>query len=248
MIINPYSFAAVPSGYTATSAVFDGTNDYLDRTANLTGTADSKVGLFSAWLKMGAGSNNAAFNAILTWSTGGSYITRDTSGRVEFQLSNSSAAPVVKLRSNSSSLVIASGWVHVLASWDTSTAGRRHLYINGSAQTTVVTFTADGVIDYAATVAGIEVGGFSGGQSKFNGLMAEVYFAQEWLDISVEANREKFILAGAPVDLGADGSTPTGTQPILYLSNPYGTFNENLGSGGDFTVVGALADGGSDHP
>lgn len=40
----------------------------------------------------------------------------------------------------------------------------------------------------------------------------------ESLDLDVEANRRKFITAeGEPVDLGADGSEPTGNQPDFYF-------------------------------
>jgi hypothetical protein len=63
------------------------------------------------------------------------------------------------------------------------------------------------------------------------------------LDLSVEANRRKFIsAAGKPVSLGANGSTPTGSQPIIYLANPTATWQDNLGAGGNFTENGALAD------
>jgi len=38
----------------------------------------------------------------------------------------------------------------------------------------------------------------------------------QWLDLSVQANREKFALAGAPVDLGGSGELPTGLPPEWY--------------------------------
>ena len=62
--------------------------------------------------------------------------------------------------------------------------------------------------------------------------------------MSTATNRLKFLAAdGKPANLGADGSTPTGTQPILYLANPFGTFQNNLGSGGNFTENGELTEG-----
>jgi hypothetical protein len=63
----------------------------------------------------------------------------------------------------------------------------------------------------------------------------------EFLDISVEANRRKFInAAGDPVDLGSDGSTPTSTAPIVYQNGDFTNFETNQGTGGNFTVTGAL--------
>jgi len=65
------------------------------------------------------------------------------------------------------------------------------------------------------------------------------------LDLSSTANRRKFISAeDKPVDLGSDGSTPTGTAPLIFLSNPTATWQNNLGSGGNFNENGALTDAG----
>ena len=82
----------------------------------------------------------------------------------------------------------------------------------------------------------------------WNGDIAEVYYAQEYVDLSVQANREKFIsgtgTGAKPVDLGNDGSIPTGTQPLIYFRGAKDTWNAgtNAGSGGDFTMSGAVVD------
>ena len=78
----------------------------------------------------------------------------------------------------------------------------------------------------------------------------EWYLTNEYLDLSIEANRLKFrSAAGKPVDLGTDGSTPTGTAPFMYMRNPYDSFDTNNGSGGGwFSLTGTLIDGGADIP
>ena len=50
------------------------------------------------------------------------------------------------------------------------------------------------------------------------------------------------------VDLGADGSLPTGAAAILYLSrrNGAGDFVGNKGTGGGMTLHGTLSEGSSD--
>ena len=68
------------------------------------------------------------------------------------------------------------------------------------------------------------------------------------LDLSVPSNLEKFrSSAGKPVDLGADGSTPTGSQPHYYhKGGTQAEFIDNKGSLGDAVVSsGALAAGAS---
>lgn len=80
----------------------------------------------------------------------------------------------------------------------------------------------------------------------YTGYLADCWVgAGQLLDLSVTANRRKFISAsGKPVDLGADGSTPTGTAPAIFLSIPNGgtpaNFANNLGTGGSFAITGAL--------
>ena len=75
-------------------------------------------------------------------------------------------------------------------------------------------------------------------QSESHDLFGDNDFQEEW-------NYPRAFLAsdGKPANLGADGSTPTGTQPILYLANPFATFQNNLGSGGNFTENGELTEG-----
>lgn len=56
-----------------------------------------------------------------------------------------------------------------------------------------------------------------------------------------EATLRKFITAGGkPVDLGATGSTPTGTAPAVFFSGDASAFLVNKGTGGAFTPTGAV--------
>ena len=85
------------------------------------------------------------------------------------------------------------------------------------------------------------------GQAPFAGAIAELYYApNQFIDFDIEANRRLFLNAdGTPVDLGADGSTPTGSKPITYLSLREGEgaeqFAVNRGIGADLSVVGNVS-------
>lgn len=83
--------------------------------------------------------------------------------------------------------------------------------------------------------------------------LADFWFAGQSLltgsDIT-EATRRKFISAeGKPVNLGADGSTPTGTAPVVFFRRApeaaASTFANNLGTGGAFTITGTLTNAGT---
>jgi len=120
---------------------------------------------------------------------------------------------------------------------------KRHLYVNDVSDLLVAVYVNE-IINY--TVESWVVGASSTGTFKFNGAIAELWFNMgQYLDFSVEANRRKFISAtGKPVNLGSDGSTPTGVAPIVYQRINGGDaaagFATNLGTGGNFSVVGSL--------
>lgn len=62
-----------------------------------------------------------------------------------------------------------------------------------------------------------------------------------YVDFSVEATRLKFRNAGGkPVNLGSDGSIPTGGSPIQYFSGATVDWHTNKGTGGGFTENGTL--------
>jgi hypothetical protein len=65
-----------------------------------------------------------------------------------------------------------------------------------------------------------------------------------YVDITQESVRLKFRDAfGYGVDLGGNGSTPLGAQPIVYLRFDPSAFGVNAGSGGNFTASN-ITDGG----
>jgi hypothetical protein len=236
------------------SADFDGANDYMAKGSDLTGTSNGQSGIISIWCTVDA--VPPTFNSWLLEHanafTGGA--TRlscglTTAGKFEITASNSSGTTILSLTTNST--YSASGvWRHILCSWDLSTAGARSLYINDVDELSVTTFTDD-TIKY--TSGDWSIGCRTGGSVNymFNGQIAEVYFAMnQYLDFSVEANRRKFIsVGGKPVNLGTDGSLPTGTAAIMYHHLDDGeaaaNFATNAGTGGNLSITGTLTTGAS---
>ena len=115
----------------------------------------------------------------------------------------------------------------------------RWVYVNDAADSSVTWTTYHNValywLDSTWSVAQVVGGGY-----RYKGCVSEVYINTDTaIDLSVEGNRRKFISATThPVDLGADGSTPTSSQPAFYLKYPYTGFHTNAGYAGDFTVEG----------
>lgn len=233
------------TAYTTPAADFDGINDQLQLSSDLSGSVDAKVGLLSAWLRIDGG--DASYLTILHGRD-----AADANGRFVFSRNASdvfevsarpagSATDVLVLKSNTS-YTSNVAWRHVLASWNLATPVA-HLYIDDVDDEAAGSTETDDTIDY--TKEEWTLGGNTSDANRFDGGMADFYFAQEYLDITVKANRRLFIdPAGKPVDLGSDGSTPTRSQPICFFKADAAmpdNFANNLGSGGNFSVTGALA-------
>lgn len=239
--------AASSGAFIYYSTVFDATNDWIERDAQLTGVSDSKVGLFSCWYKGTTGSSGT--RRLLQIAS--DYVLFGHSSDTAWSFAGYDSSANLMLILQGANAVSLNVWHHVIASWNCAT-GTRYLYTDGSDdKRTGGTCTDNGGawsgIDYTRSDCGI--GADIGGANKINATLCEFWFNTEYLDISVQSNREKFRTSGGkPENLGSDGSTPTGNQPLIYLRNEYSTFQTNLGSGGGFTENGSLGDGGADIP
>lgn len=231
--------------YLLDAAAFDGTNDYTRRTIALTNQSASSKGIFSCWINFD--SSRLGFTQYMYIDDGtGRIAIAFTSGTPRFTINLKNSAGVQLLNFDSAATVWTTNvWYHVLASWDTNfSAGNKlsHLFINDVSDKTVVTDAAGPDNIY---YEGTDLYAF-GNFATFGGAAADFYLNTEsYLDFSVESNRRKFITSAlCPVDLGADGSTPTGTVPAIFYHLDEGevanNFVINAGEGGSFTLTGAL--------
>ncbi len=228
---------AASEGYKVDAVVFDGTNDYLAHSTDFTGNADSKVGIFSMWVKP-----NTFDTEQRLYIDGNSRIQFNFRGSNKFRILGRNSIDGNILNIESSTAYAISIWHHILISWDlANTTGK--MYVDGVDDTNATTLTND-TLDYTASQHRIGANNSAG--EKFGGDIAELYFNfAEYLDLSVQANRKKFRTAsGVPVNLGTDGSAPTGTAPIVYLhldvDEAANNFAANAGGGGGLAVTGAL--------
>ena len=139
------------------------------------------------------------------------------------------------------------GWNHFLMSGNLATS-TFHMYANGvNVLDTGATVAVNSNIDFTGL---FHVGRIGSASTAFYGEMAEFWLDDSFIDFSSSTNREKFRSSGgAAVDVGSDGSTPTGSAPLVYLHLDSGetgnNFASNAGTGGDLSVTaGALTNAG----
>ena len=213
---------------------FDGSTDYFLRAGGLTGISDGNTGLVSYWTKP-----DAVVAVEFVVSNDALGFSVDNAGDdVRILADNSVGTEILNVNSVGDPLT-AGQWNHVLIAF--TTGGTIQIYVNDIDRTgTPNTNTADD-IDYTKT--NWSVGARYDGLFKFAGCLSEVYVnIAETLDLSVVANRRKFVTADIEaVDLGSDGSIPTGSAPAIYLPNAFSSFGTNAGTGGDLTDQGSVA-------
>lgn len=230
-----------PSGFQV-DAVRMETTDWISSATNW---ADSPTGSMFCWVKL-----TPALSTIMAimGPDGYSYnVAMNTNTlSVDTYIFDSTESNYV-YGETSSSLYAESVWVAVFADWKTDEAtGNKLLQVFIGDTDGGITPQDDGTGSFSAIWSGQTLlVGKSGFGNEFDGDMAEFWLSMTRLDFSVEANRRKFYSAtGKPVDVGSDGSTPTGSAPEVYLSVRPGDaaadFVTNRGSGNNFTQNGTL--------
>lgn len=233
VIFPPVVVASVPK---AKAVVFDGTNDYMSRAA-YSGISDGTDGTISFWLKING--SPGVFQGIFEIRSG-------TSSRLTCELSNTLAMFMAAVDATPVQVWQASGanlstgqWYHIAASWNTSEA---KIYVDGSLYATASPTPTGTNIDYNASDVMIGARPTTG-TVKLDGELTEVWFDTTYIDLSSSSNMQKFRkTTGKPAFLGNTGQRPTGATPIVYLKGPASAFATNLGTGGSFSVTGALTD------
>ena len=226
--------AGVSTAYVADAAVFDGTNDYIKSDGDIA-AADGKSGMVSLWVKFNGGDGAAqTFWSVLDDSI---HCQREASNHMRYYINTGSA-----YATTTSNLVVASGWTHVLMSWDVAT-GYSDIYFNDVQQSLSPDTTTNTTLNY--THANHWFMAARTAAQKMNADVFDFWIAlNSTLDITVEANRRLFIdAAGKPVDLGADGSNPGITPRVFFHLDDGETANNfaiNAGAGGTCTLTGSL--------
>jgi len=221
------------SGYAENLVYADGTHDYL--TVGTTGFAGS--GAAARVMTVAVLVNRETLGNLYIFGHWGSrHALFFTTNKLEYR-ADVSFSPVVQVRSSGT---YGTGRLAVLCAFNTNIPVAQ-MYVNDVDVADVLTLTQDAEPDWLDTDLGIAAR--SNGNNKWQGCIGDVWMTQEYVDISVEANRRKFFNGdGTLVDKGADGSLPTGTQPIRFHRGPAANFATNLGSGPAMTVNGVFTE------
>jgi hypothetical protein len=213
---------AVPSAFTMNSGHFPGTLAMIRQT--VTSVADSTAISIVLWISPDAG-GDGSIRRILHVGTSSSaergYVRLNSDNTLGFRVNNGAGTALVN-KNSAHTLLAGSGWTCVMCSADL-VANRALIYFgdveeyNGTCNSTATNFQFDATGLYRWSIGGT----YTVTNPYAGGLGNLAFHHSVALDFTQEAVRRKFLDGnGKPVDLGSDGSTPFGSQPLIYMGNP----------------------------
>lgn len=221
--------------FAARGAYFDGADYYSSSAATV--PAGNQL-LFSAWFKSDDTTWNATARRLAQFRVGTTIVMEiltASGGRFTIRVNNDTATDTVSVYGGAGTTPFAVGqWYHLMIS---AIGGVLRVYVNGVERGTMSYTTLD---QAGQNLTQIGIGAQTSGTGPWLGDLGHVWFSTtQSLDLSVQANREKFALAGVPVDLGGTGALPTGTAPEFYFDGAGATWS-NKGTAGSVALTGAL--------
>jgi hypothetical protein len=215
---------------------FDGTNDYLSYSGNLSGVTDSQQ-LTIFWA--GKAPPLGTVSYLVNLGSPNNYIQIQATGRIKTVWYDDAAGVVIN---QSPATVFDDEWINVVVSIDTT--GTSYLYVNDT-QYSLGTAASEN-IDLTPTTGWGVCGGFTGA-SRLDGDFSRAWMkAGTAVDITVEANRREFHEAGGgPIAPPTDSDVAFGSGSFDLAGNAAtlnGAANDRSGNGNHFTMNGAVTD------
>ena len=245
---------------------FDGVDDRLKSNMG-SGQFASRVGTVSVWFKRDSTSSYGTIcSGGLTnwiWSKGFEIYMTGPDGHIMFNayadyFAVGSASYRALRFTTTTTRFQDTEWHHLLVSWDQDAIaeGSPWVYSDDTVTSKTVTYNRNDVdIVWDRNRMWVGSGSPNDGdwrqypgpsgtwaENLWHGCLAELWYTNEFIDITQDANRRKFISAdGSPADLGSDGSLPTGTRPQVYMSGGASVWNsgDNVGTATPLTMMGS---------
>ena len=208
------------------------------RSSALSGSGSGKTFTFSGWIFSPTADNHAMFSIANTLGQTRFFIHVDDNKNLYCYGTTNTGSNVFVFQSTFNRTTNSAGipdgtWVHVMMSMDMTSAGKRHVYINGQVPSHLNFSTySNNFIDFGESRIGVG-GAYTDADSNIR--LAHIFFDQNYRDLSQASNRELF--------LDSDGNPASGQaslSPLVYLPlNDVESPETNEGTGGAFELHSA---------
>lgn len=226
------------------AADFNGSTNYMTFSGALTGLADGKQGAFYGRIKInsGDGTTRRLFSLLVD---GGNHFTFAISAANVWAVFGQGTDGSAALQAAGTGTILAgTGWHRVAATWDLTDSAKFQVWVDGVEGHAAPTTYRNVNINYASASVS-RIGALASDASqKLPACLAEFWFDDTWVNFNSTLSAFEDS-QGFPMDLGTDGSAPTGSAPVVYCHLDRGeavaNFALNRGAGQDFTTTGTLA-------
>ena len=226
--MNPVTFIG-GAAFSVSSADFDGSTDYIRWTSDPWLGDSDEVSFIARFRRDVSGEQQLMFQ-----SAGGRLQGRiESSDTLNFQVKD--AANAVILSETSTATITDSNFHVIFCSIKTTALSTDfQMWIDDTDYTPVSpTFNNNNAVDLTAVRQTIGASSAATPATFFNGCLGPFFISDEYIDWSVDANRERVISApGVITDPGTDGSawSPTATIPEIFILDTYNASGTNGGS------------------
>ena len=230
---NPVSGEVLPEAVS-----FDGTNDNLIKSSDLTNNINSKTFTFSAWFYVTAEDSGQHMYLYDSYYNSGMYVQFDGNRKVQcLGVAQGGTGNGYLSIESPINVFVAETWQHIIISVDMANTSNRYVYINDQSISVTWNSYSNAEIGFAQTVHAIGTNSPTGGAgTRSKSRLAHVFLDYTYRDLSTTSNRRLFI------DADGKPSSTIPSSPVLYLPmKDAATAGSNSGTGGDFTAVGVLA-------
>ena len=221
-------------------AHLDGSNDYITRGAGLDGIADGDELTFAILYRINVSDITSAMR--FESSTGNAtLIDFNADETVSVWIENSAGTTIIKAETTTTTVLEA--YAIVLFSVKLSATATMHLYLDDVDRLSTTTLIQGETMDF--TVAEWTVGAKTNGNNKVTMDINAFGMWRNYHDFSNESERRKFFNASG--NWAIDNSNTSdgiidGVTPDMWFAGEFGQWHTNKGSGGGFTVTGALSE------
>lgn len=201
--------------------------------------ADGNTFYASFWIKPDAAGVNTT-DYLMAGSSDGVRIRLTAGNVILFTCEDDTSTELVNMTSTATITRDGNTWTHVFIRVDRTVDNQGQIAINGSDSTTINVFlsTAEDAspidLDNGFTSIGSQFG-----SEDYGGCIADWWMSSGNTYANIVVG--DFISGGDPVDLGATGTNPDGTQPAVFLDGSGTGFINNAGSGGNWNKQGTTA-------
>jgi len=230
---NPVSGEVLPEAVS-----FDGTNDNLIKSSDLTNNINSKTFTFSAWFYVTAEDSGKNMYLYDSYYNSGMYVQFDNNRKFQcLGVAQGGTGNGYLSIESPINVFVAETWQHIIISVDMANTSNRHVYINDQSISVTWNSYSNAEIGFAQTVHAIGTNSPTGGAgTRSKSRLANMFLDYTYRDLSVVANRRLFR------DAEGKPSSTIPSNPIMYLPmKDAATAGVNSGTGGNFTAVGTLA-------